>query len=176
MTQQYFTDDEWSILMKAPVQALSAVVLADKTDPVSFLKEVKAGVQVLMTEQERTDFSSDLGRSLMQGLKDRLATDPLQGEALMMKKMFEYLAEIEQLKSADDGRKAAIAHLKQTSSILASKVTIVQAQEFSNWLLGLARKVAEAVKEEGIFGIGGERVSRQEAATLSEIEKALSIK
>jgi hypothetical protein len=52
MSQQYFTDSEWSMLMQAPVQAISAIVLADKSDPVSFLKEVRAALQVLATEQQ----------------------------------------------------------------------------------------------------------------------------
>lgn len=176
MTQEYFTDSEWSMLMQAPVQALSAVILADKADPVSFLKEVKAAVQILMAEQQREDFSTDMGRALMQGFKAKVAAEPLQGEELLMKKMFEYLASLEALKSAADGRKQAMAHLNQVSMLLASKVTVVQANEFRHWLVSLARKVAEAVKEEGFLGgIGGERISRQEASALAEIEKALQV-
>jgi len=175
MTQEYFTDSEWSMLMQAPVQALSAVILADKSDPVSFLKEVKAAVQILMTEQQREDFSTDLGRALMQGFKTKMAAESLQGDELLMKKMFEYLGSLEALKSAADGRKQAVAHLNQVSTLLASKVTVVQANEFRTWLVSLARRVAEVVKEEGFMGVGGERVSRQEAAVLADIEKALQV-
>lgn len=175
MTQAYFTDSEWSMLMQAPVQALSAVILSDKSDPVSFLKEVKAAVQIVLTEQQREDFSTDLGRSLMQSFKDKLATESLQGEELLMKKVFEYLGNIANLKSAADGRKQAIAHLNQVSEILASKVTVVQANEFRVWLSSLSRKVAESVKEESFLGIGGERISSQEQSTLRDIDKALQV-
>lgn len=175
MTQQYFSDSEWSLLLQAPIQAVSAVILSDKSDPVSFLKEVKAAVQILIEEQQRQDLSTDLGRALMQGFRDKLAAEPVQGEALLHKKMFEYLGSIESLKSASDGRKAAIAHLDQVSSILASKVTVIQAQEFRKWLVALARRVAQAVKEESFLGLGGEAVSRSEASTLSAIEKALDV-
>ncbi|WP_225913732.1 hypothetical protein [Leptolyngbya ohadii] len=175
MTQSYFTDAEWSILMQAPVQALSAVILADKSDPVSFLKEVKAAVQIMLEEQQRQDLSSDLGRSLIQSFRDSLAKESLQGDELVMKKVFEYLGGIANLKSASDGRKQAIAHLDQVSAILAAKVTVMQANEFRQWLVSLARKVAESVKEEGFLGIGGERISRDEASTLKDIEKALQV-
>lgn len=176
MSQQYFTDDEWAMLMQAPVQAFSAIILADKTDPVSFLKEVKTAVQIFLTEQQREDFTTDLGRSLMQSFKEKMAAEPVQGEDLLMRKMFEYLASVEKLDSASAGRKAAIAHLDQVSSILAAKVTVVQAREFRLWLVSLARRVAEAVKEEGgLMGIGGERISKQEADTLNKIEKALDV-
>lgn len=176
MSQQYFSEDEWSMLLRAPIEALSAVILSDKSDPVSFLKEVKAAVKILMAEQQREDFTTDLGRSLMQGFKDKLSAEPVQGEELLMKKMFEYLASLESLSSAAEGRKAAIAHLEQVSAILAAKVTIVQAQEFRRWLVSLARAVAAAVKEGGFMGMGGESISKQEASTLSAIEKALDIK
>lgn len=176
MSQQYFTNSEWSMLMQAPIQAVSAVILADKSDPVLFLREVRAALRILAAEQQRTDFSSDLERSLMQSFKDKMATEVLQGDSLFQQKFFEYLASLEQYKSADEGRKAAIAYLNEVSSILAAKVTVVQAQEFNNWLIAIARQVAEAVKEESFFGIGGEPVTRQEAAVLSDIEKALAIK
>jgi hypothetical protein len=176
MSQQYFTDEEWSALMQTPIHAISAVVLSDKSDPVTFLKEVKAAMQLLMAEKESSDISSDLGRSLMQSFKEKMATEPMQGEQLLMKQTFEYLGNLETLKSAADGRKISLDHLHQVATILASKVTVIQAQDFRQWLLSLARKVAEAVKEEGFMGIGGERVSRPEASTLKAIEQALAVK
>ncbi len=176
MSQQYFTDAEWSTLMQAPIHAISAVVLSDKSDPVTFLKEVKAAMQLLMAEKDSPDISSDLGRSLMQSFKEKMAAEPMQGEQLLMKQTFEYLGNLETLKSAADGRKISLDHLNQVAAILASKVTMMQAQDFRQWLLSLARKVAEAVKEEGFMGIGGERVSRPEASTLKAIEQALAVK
>jgi hypothetical protein len=136
---------------------------------------VKAAVEIVLVEQQREDFSTDLGRALMQSFKDKLATESLHGDELVMKKVFEYLGSIANLKSASEGRKQATEHLSQVSTILASKVTVVQAKEFRDWLASLARKVAEAVKEEGFMGIGGERISRQESSALSDIEKALRV-
>ncbi|WP_088889611.1 hypothetical protein [Leptolyngbya ohadii] len=176
MTQSYFTESEWSMLMQAPVQALSAVILSDKSDPVAFMKEVRAAVQIMLAEQQREDLSTDLGRSLMQSFKDKMAAESLQGDELLMKKVFEYLGSIANLKNASEGRKQAMNHLNEVSKILAAKVTVVQANEFRQWLTSLSRKVAESVKEEGFLGgIGGERISSQESAALRDIEKALQV-
>lgn len=176
MTQQYFTDREWAMLMQAPVQAMTAVILADTTDPVSFLKEVKGAVNILATEQQRTDMTTDLGRSLMQSFSEKLAAEPVQGDALQQMKMYEYLEMLQAMKNASEGRKAAIAALDEVSGILAAKVTVIQAEEFKNWVVGLARQVAELVREEGFMGIGAGRVSRKEDATLIAIEQALDVK
>jgi hypothetical protein len=178
MTQQYFTDGEWTTLLQAPLQVVLAVTLSDKTDPVSFLKETYAAIQLCVAEQQRTDLSNDLVKSLLASLQDADAQQSVQGEELVLKKEFELLGSVQALKDANTGRNQAIAHLQQVSSILATKVTAVQAQEFKNWLLALARKIAEAVKEDGLMGtnIGGERISSAERATLEKLEKALTLK
>lgn len=176
MTQQYFSDTEWATLLQAPKQAVLAVILADKTDPVSFLKETQAAVQALANEVQREDIPSDLARSVITSLKDGATQESLQGEQLLLKQQFELLGTIQTFKDAADGQKQAIAHLNQVATILASKVTAVQAEDFKQWIIGLATQVAQAFKEEGIFGIGGERISRSESSALSSIEKALNYK
>lgn len=59
MGQQYFSEAERSVLVQSPLQAILAVTLADKTDPVSFFKDVQVGWQVIVTEQ-RQDITCDL--------------------------------------------------------------------------------------------------------------------
>ena len=44
------------------------------------------------------------------------------------------------------------------------------------WLRDISQKVAEAAKEGGFLGIGGERVSPAEQATLEEIDEALGLR
>lgn len=177
MNQQYFSESEWEMLMQTPLQVAITVILADKTDPVSFLKEVKAAIDFLQDEEQRQDFTSDLIKSLAASLAEKTSAETLQGEQLSLKREFELLGALQTLRNAAEGRTKAIAHLNQVSEILAAKLPAVQASEFKAWLISLARNIAEAVKEEGIFGgrIGGERISSSEAAAIATIEKALSI-
>ena len=176
MQQQYFTDEEWATLAEGPAQAIMAVVLADKSDPVSFLKEVRAAVSIITEEAQRQDISSDLVKSLVNSLKEADVKEMVEGDELIWRKVFNLLAQIQTFDSASAGRKAAIAKMQHIGIILASKVTAVQAQEYKDWVLSIGRKVAEAVKEGGFLGIGGERISGDERSTLSELEKALEIR
>lgn len=176
MKQQYFSDTEWLTLLQSPAQALLAIILADKTDPVTFLKETQAAIQILTTEIQREDISSDLVRSLVSSLKENITKETLQGEELLLKQQFELLGTIQTFNNVSDGQKQVIAHFDQVKSILMSKVTMMQAEEFKQWILGLATQVAKAFKEEGVFGIGGERISRQESGALSSLEKVLDFK
>lgn len=178
MQQQYFSEQEWAALLQSPVQAILTVVLADKTDPVSFLKETQAAFQILALELQREDISSDLVRSVVTSLREMTAQEPLQGEELILKQQADLLKTIQAFDTVTDGQKQALAHFDQLSSLLVTKVPIVQAEEFKQWILGLATQVAKAVKEEGRFGlgIGGERVSRQESGALSSLDQALSFR
>ncbi len=175
--QQYFSDSEWSTLLQTPKQAILTIIIADKTDAVSLLKEMQAAVQIMATELQRVDVSSDLVKSVIASMKEVVDQETLQGEQLLLKQQFELLGMIQTFNNVSDAQKQAIAHFNQVSSILMAKVPVVQAEEFKQWILAISEQVAKAVKEEGgVFGIGGERVSRQESGALSSIEKALNFK
>lgn len=176
MTKQYFSDSEWAVLLQAPTQAVLMILLADQGDPVFFLKEVQAAVQILASAVEQENATSDLLKSVIASLKQRMAEEPLQGDSLLLKQQFEWLATIQAFKSTSEGQKQAIAHLDQVKTILAAKVPIAQAEEFNQWILAIATQVAQVVKEGGLFSLGGEQISRQEAGGLSSIKKALNFK
>jgi hypothetical protein len=181
MEQHYFNDDEWTLLRQAPMQAAIAVILADKTDPVSFLQETYAAAQILLDEQARVvDEASDLVRAVLEAMGATEASNQgnpgLPNATPTDLKQLEILIKIRSYEKASEGRKAAIEHVDRASEILASKVTIVQTQEFNQWLITIARRVAEAVKEAGFLGIGGERVSDEEKSVIRELKKALEYK
>lgn len=178
MDQKYFTDDEWTLMRQAPLQAAIAVILADKCDPVSFLQETYAAAQILLEEQERAlEEVSDLVRAVLEAMKEAnagLETNPgLPNATPVDLKQLEIFINLRSFESAKKGRNAAIAHVDQAAEVLASKVTVVQTQEFKKWLIHIARRVAGAVKEGGMLGIGGEYESNEERSVMKRLEKAL---
>lgn len=173
MTQQYFTDNEWSILMQAPWQAIAALILADKTDPVSFLKELRVGLEIMVEEQKREDVENDLVRSLIASLNKADTNRSLEGEALLLDKQGQLLSYLQNLDSASQGRQQAMTYFEQVAQILAAKVTPIQAGAFKIWILSIARRVAEAVRERGFFGVG---TSNEEMSMLRKLDEILTIK
>lgn len=178
MNQNYFTEEEWTLLRQAPMQAAIAVILADKTDPISFLQETYAAAQILLEEEARVmDEVNDLVRSVIEAMKEANAgkgeNPGLPNATPTDLKQLEILIKIRSLESAKKGRDEAIAYADRASEILAAKVTIVQAKEFDKWLISIARRVAEAVKEKGFLGLGGEWVSDEERSVIRKFEKAL---
>jgi len=86
MVQQYFSEEEWAVLTQAPMQAIIALTLADKSDPVSFMKEVEAGVKILATEQQRQDLPPDgLVNSVVSALNEVDLADGTPSDSLLLK-------------------------------------------------------------------------------------------
>ena len=50
-----------------------------------------------------------------------------------------------------------------------------EASAYKRWCVSIARAVAEAAKEGGFLGFGGERVSEGERAMMARIEHALGV-
>jgi hypothetical protein len=173
--RENFTDEEWLTLLRAPLQAIVGVCLADRVDPVSFLQELKAGVAIVGEELRRTDLVGDLAPAVIGSIAALDASDPLDGEQLLLKKQFELLGLIQTFKSSKEGRDSAVAHLQKVAAILDAKVTGVQATELKEWLLSVAVKVAESQREGGILGIGSSRISDKENEVLKKIAEALTI-
>ncbi|MFM7219034.1 MAG: hypothetical protein ACKO21_02240 [Nodosilinea sp.] len=173
--QQNFSEDEWVTLLQAPMQALVAVCLADKVDPVSFLQELKAGVKLVSEETSRSDLPGDLVPALLQSTAKLDSQDPLSGDQLQLKKQFELLGLIQTFKDAKEGKNAAISHFQKVTALLATKVTGVEANNYKIWLMSLAEKVAKAQKEGGIMGFGASRISERESDVLKQLATALGL-
>lgn len=170
-----FTDEEWTTLLQAPSQVVIGVVLADRVDPVSFLQELKSGVQIVAEEIQRSDVIGELAPVLISSLAELSASDPLQGEQLLLKKQFELLGLIQTFKSSKEGRDYVLANLQKVVAILDAKATGIQAGELKQWLMSMAIKVAESQREGGILGIGSSRISDKENEVLKKISAVLGV-
>jgi hypothetical protein len=173
--RQYFTDEEWTTLLQAPMQAVMAVCLADNVDPISFLQELKAGVTIVKEELNQLSVAGDLAPALMSSLTDIDSQEPLTGEQLILKREFELLGLIQTFSKTKEARDHAVSHFQQVAAILDAKVTGAQATDFKTWLMSIARKVAEVQREGGIMGIGSSRVSEREQDVLKYLARALGL-
>jgi hypothetical protein len=74
--------------------------------------------------------------------------------------------------SPEQLKEHSLQNIRDAIAILEGKATDEEVAEYRKFVLGLAERVAEARKE-GFLGLGGERVSDEERAAISEIENAL---
>ncbi len=68
----------------------------------------------------------------------------------------------------------ALEKIRQVIAVLSQKATPQEVSEFKQWIMAVSESVANAAKEGGFLGIGGERVSAAEKAVLADLQGVLS--
>jgi hypothetical protein len=69
----------------------------------------------------------------------------------------------------------AIDLCRRAVALLQAKATQQEVADYGAFVLHIARQVAEATREGGFLGLGGEAVSRAERAVLNELALALGV-
>ena len=158
-----FTPEEWTKILESVTLSGVAVTAADPNGLMGVLKESFASASAMMSAKADpgaselvksvvTEFESSDGRTkIREALKKRLAGA-----------------------NQADVSKRAIDALREVSALLDAKAP-KESAAFKTWLRTISSKVAEAASEGGFLGIGGEKVSEKEKASLNDIAKALGI-
>lgn len=166
-----FTEDEWFLLSSTPALIGAAMSTAAPSGIIGTIKELSTSV-----------------RSSVQGLED-YPDSPLITALLQRAENWD-----EAKTKAQDYRERTMARLQSTgdtsreklheevlkdctaaAQLVDEKCTSTDAKAYKEWSVKIARKVAEAAKEGGVLGFGGERVSAAEVVMLAKIEAALDV-
>jgi hypothetical protein len=158
-----FTADEWKLLLESVTMAGIAISASDPSGLWGLLKESFAGGTALAAAQ-----ADPTTKPLIKAVVADFAT--AQGRTIARDALKEKLAG---LKPAEIKTKC-IEALGQAGAVVDAKAPD-DAAAFKAWLRQISQHVAEASKEGGFLGIGGERVSDAEKATLKEISGALKL-
>jgi len=156
-----FTAEEWRKVLEAPLLAGFAVSAGDPSGLIGTLQEGLASAKALAAA--KADANAD---ELIKAVVEDLLTPEGRTAARDGVKTLIQGAKLSEIK----GR--ALAELEHTAAVLDSKAP-TDAKAFKNWLNYIAKMVAEAGTEGGFLGLGGEKVTDSERATLAEISTAL---
>src|SRR5687767_11286597 len=156
-----FTSEEWQLILSMPQVASLYLALASPSGPLGLAQEMIASTKGIVEA-----FKSSSGNELI----DAVAAD--------IREKAEKRERIESpLKTSRDPNEMK-SHCLQTCrdvAALLSQKAPADAQAYKQWVYQSAQNSANAAKEGGVFGIGGERVSEAETAALKEIAMALDI-
>ncbi len=158
-----FSPEDWAVVRSAPLLAGLLITLSDlRTGPIGILKEGFAPSQAIIQAGEGA--ANPIVASLVANIKEMAK----KGERL--EPPFQVAGKTpEQLKTE------VATHLKKVPAVLEGKVPTEQAAEFKSWLVTIAEKVANAGREGGFLGFGGEKVSAAESAAIKDLATALGV-
>jgi len=152
-TKDAFSEEEWTMIVRAPFVAGLAISLADPGGPIEAAKETMATL--------------------------KSATNPPSREQLLAEVALDVQSMTQQKKHPLKGYKPpsgaqVLDELRAAKDLVVAKATPEETAAFGSWLMASAQAAAEAAKEGGFMGFRAQRVSEGEQAMLDEVSKAVS--
>jgi len=165
VTKADFSASEWQVLRDAPHWVVIAVAAAGGSGLFGSLKEAIAPAGAMI---EALKGDNALLRDVCNKDEMKAAVEALKEQAKATATDFQSV-QAGFRKAASDQSRAAVDLLRRKGS--AEDVTA-----YSDFLMKLGDKVANAAKEGSFLGFGGERVSEHERTLLAELAQALGVK
>ena len=156
-----FTSDEWQRILSLPQVASLYLTLASPSNPVGLAQEMIASTKGIVDA-----LKSSSGNELI----DAVAAD-IREKAEKRERMEPPIRAGNDL---NEMKAQCLQACRDVAALLSQKAP-ADAQAYKQWAYQAAQNSANAAKEGGVFGIGGERVSEAESAALKEIASALDI-
>ena len=156
-----FTPEEWTDVTLAPMLASFAVTAADPSGLVGVIRESSATGWAIKAAKEP---AGTLMAEIVATYEDAEGRDAIR----------DALRELVRGKKPSEATAAAIARLGDAARLVSAKAP-AEADSFKAWIGAIAETVAEAGKEGGFLGFGGEKVSAAERKTLADIDTALGL-
>jgi hypothetical protein len=160
-TKTDFTPAEWEALRNAPHIAAVAVAAAGASGLGTF-KESFAAMEGVMQAQKS---DNSLLRELSSREEAMAGQQFLRSQMSLGMKPQELMDKLSGLANETLGTAVRALHGKSPAD----------AKAYSDWVGGIAQKVAEAATEGGFFGFGGERVSAAETAMIDKLKAAMNV-
>jgi hypothetical protein len=153
-SKQDFTDEEWTRIRRAPLVAGVAISLADPGGPIEVAKETMATLR---------------SATLPPSQEELLASVALDVQALAQHKQ-NPLGDFKPRSGQQ-----VLEELRGVNELVTAKATPEEVAAFRRWLLAAAQAAADAAKEGGFMGFGGEQVSAGEQQMLDQVRAALGV-
>ena len=168
-SQMTYSDDEQILLLTMlPSEIGSAVAFSEKSGLIGTAKEMMASAKSAVANA--ADYPDNaLIQSVMPNLDDRSAA--LDKAKELRERQIERL-KAEGITSREEMIEKAVSDAEAVSALLATTADASEAAEYKSWVLSIGQAVANAAKEGGFLGFGGEQVSDGKEAILPRITAA----
>ena len=156
-----FTSEEWQLVLSMPQIASLYVALASPSNPLGLAQEMVASTKVIM-EALKAASGNELIDAVAADIRERVEKRERLESPLKMSN------------DPNDMKSQCLQACREVAALLSQKAP-AEAQAYKQWIYQAAQNSANAAKEGGFFGIGGERISEAESAALQEIATALDL-
>jgi hypothetical protein len=151
-----FTAEEWESLAHGPFLVSMSIGMSDPSGPFGMMKESMA-----LAGRVKDAIQGEAGELTKEVAADLRSNRPSRADLIG-----------DHPRTSAEARINALEKLRAVRALATAKGG-ANAAPYIAWLASIATAVAEAGKEGGFLGIGGEAVSADEATAIAEIKAAL---
>ena len=156
-----FTLEEWQLILSMPQVASLYLALASPSNPLGLAQEMIASTKGIV-ETIKTSSGNELMDAVSADIREKVE------KRERLEPPFKTSNDLNDMK-------AQCLQACREVAVLLSQKAPADAQVYKQWVYQAAQNTANAAKEGGVVGIGGEPVSEEETAALKEITMALDI-
>lgn len=164
-----YTAEEWKTISSIPQSVGAIMASAGFSGLIGSGKEMFASVRGIMNAKQ--EFANNaLIQEIIPDAKDSskaMENAKAQREFLMNK------IKENNVKSSEDLRTLILEDCKKSIELINAKEDASTVAEYKKWILDVAQGVANAAKEGGFLGFGGERFSEKEQELYKDLENIL---
>lgn len=166
-----FTKEEWGLLKGTPALIGSAMAGVDQSGFFGMIKEAMANAKSF--KQVADSFPES---ELIQGLAEK-PKDLDEAKANFKDFQQNTIQRFKErdVKTPEQLKELVLEDCKNAAQLLSQKASESEVKQYKDWALSVAKNVAEAAKEGGFLGFGGELVSEKEQSLIAEIKNAFNI-
>ncbi len=165
-----FTEDEIFLLSNTPYAIGSAMIFVGGSG-LGTIKEMIANTKSFINGAKEFP-NNELITGILPNLKDFEDTKEKSKDLKIHYKEWLKSKGIDSFEKMQD---AVLQDIKSVNDILNAKADPNEAKEYKEWAISIAKNVAEAAKEGGFLGFGGEIFSQKEREFFDKITKAFGL-
>ncbi len=159
-----YTQEQVEKLMAAPMLVSMYVMGSSLSGPIGLVKEMMAGVETAI-EAGKTAAPNSLFNELWSEENLKLQQEKMQQETK---------ESTEGAQNMDEAKAKMLDDIKNAVGIVSAKGSPEEIAAYKKLMTDVAQNVANAAKEGGLFGIGGEVVNNAERNALNDIQSAVA--
>lgn len=169
--KEQFSDDEWYLVSSVPSMVGAAMAGAGKSGIIGTAKEAMASMKTVVAGKNEYPDNELIGAVLP---KAESFSDAKEQAGAFREKAMAQISE-RNIKSPEDFNRYMLEDAGKAIALVKERRGEKEANEYQEWCINVAKKVAEAASEGGFMGFGGEQVSEGEKALMAELQKVFTV-
>ena len=167
--KEKFSEDEWYLIATVPSMVGAAMAGAGKSGIIGTTKEAMASMKSIVAGKNDYPNNEVIGGILE---KAESFSDAKEKAGAFREKALGDLKS-QNIKSPDEFNSYMLGNCEQAIALVMDRCGAGEADDYRQWAMDIAEKVARAASEGGFLGFGGEQVSDGERQLLAKIEQTL---